>query len=156
MYLERLELLPGMFFFSFFCAYCAAMFEIQVEGKDGWAKNLPAWKVHNRVTRILFGRQPLTGYHFWFVMTLLCFLQAPFFVGIQFSIWLELQIIAIFWFAVLVEDFLWFVLNPYFGIRKFKKGKIEWHESWFLGVPKIYFNYLLITTVLILVSLYIR
>ena len=37
------------------------------------------------------------------------------------------------WF--LVEDFLWFVLNPYFTIQKYKKEYISWHKTWIVGIP---------------------
>jgi hypothetical protein len=30
---------------------------------------------------------------------------------------------------VFLEDFLWFVLDPYYGIKNFRKGKIWWHRE---------------------------
>ena len=41
----------------------------------------------------------------------------------------------LFW---VVEDFLWFVLNPHFGWSKFNKNSIWWHKRWFLGLPLDY------------------
>ncbi len=151
----HLTQLPQMLLFTIICAFVVAKLEIQIEGKDGWAKNLPAWKIHNKITKIFFGTQPLTGYHIWMIITLLWFLQIPFFIGVSWSLWFELQIVGLFWLAVLIEDFLWFVLNPYYGIKKFRKGKIEWHENWLLGVPKIYFSYLVLTTTLLIISLFV-
>ena len=35
----------------------------------------------------------------------------------------------------LIEDFLWFVLNPNFTIKKYTKENIPWHKEWMLGIP---------------------
>jgi hypothetical protein len=38
----------------------------------------------------------------------------------------------LFWVS---EDFLWFVLNPAFGLRRFAKTHAGWHRHWWLGAP---------------------
>jgi hypothetical protein len=45
----------------------------------------------------------------------------------------------IFWIA---EDFLWFVLNPAFGLVRFTQIDIPWHKPWLLGVPTDYLTYM--------------
>ena len=44
-----------------------------------------------------------------------------------------------FW---VIEDFLWFVLNPHYGLRKFKPQFIWWHaHSWLWIMPRDYVIY---------------
>jgi hypothetical protein len=50
---------------------------------------------------------------------------------------------------VFLEDFLWFVLNPYYGIKNFRKGKIWWHKQWWGPVPALYWFLLIAVIVLI-------
>ncbi|MBI1773572.1 MAG: hypothetical protein HYR68_14730, partial [Burkholderiales bacterium] len=40
-----------------------------------------------------------------------------------------------FW---VVEDFLWFVINPAYGISRFNPHDVPWHIHWLLGVPTDY------------------
>jgi hypothetical protein len=49
---------------------------------------------------------------------------------------------------VFIEDFLWFVLNPYYGIKNFRKEKIWWHKKWWGPVPTLYWMLLIIVVVL--------
>jgi len=44
---------------------------------------------------------------------------------------------------------LWFVLNPHYGIKNFRKGKIWWHKQWWGPVPALYWFLLIIVIVLI-------
>jgi hypothetical protein len=56
----------------------------------------------------------------------------------HFSLQLEARILAslaVFW---MIEDFLWFVLNPAFGLRRFQPHHIPWHPHWVLGMPVDY------------------
>jgi len=39
-----------------------------------------------------------------------------------------------------VWDFLWFVINPHYGIKKFRPNCIAWHKRWLLGVPLDYWG----------------
>lgn len=38
----------------------------------------------------------------------------------------------------MLEDFLWFVLNPAFGLVKFRPGHIPWHKYWLFFAPVDY------------------
>lgn len=130
-------------------AFLIAKLEIQIEGKDGWAKNLPTWKINNKLTRQILGKDyHLTGYHFWAFLTIFTFMQLPFFIGVPFSLFLELKLISMLLLIAVLEDFLWFVLNPDFGIRKFNSKVVKWHK-WIGPVPVIYI-FLLSTAVLII------
>jgi hypothetical protein len=50
---------------------------------------------------------------------------------------------------VFLEDFFWFVLNPHYGIKNFRKGRIWWHKDWWGPVPALYWPLLIIVIVLI-------
>jgi hypothetical protein len=41
----------------------------------------------------------------------------------------------IFW---IVEDALWFALNPAFGLKALRPGKAFWHPHWLWGLPVDY------------------
>ena len=117
-----------------------ALVEIQVEGADGWAAKLPTWKIDNALTRRLISGKPLTGYHFWLFLFMLAAVHLPYGLGlVQFDLSTELRILAFFILFWILEDFLWFVFNPAFGIRAFRKDRIWWHEpAWWWVMPKDY------------------
>ena len=122
--------------FLILLALLHALWEIQIEGKDGWAKKLPCWRI-NVFFRKLFGGKPMTGYHFymfsiWILAFHVPYILLPYSYGLECYIWSAL----LFYFPV--EDFLWFVCNKHYGIKKFKQGKVEWHKKWLLGLPKAY------------------
>lgn len=53
--------------FACFFALVLACLEIEIEGKDGWAKNLPTW----RRKAVVCGNRPWTGYHTALALTLI-------------------------------------------------------------------------------------
>jgi len=122
-----------------------ALLEIQIEGKNGWAGKLPTWRkaVNQRglLGFVVDPNQPRTGYHtylwaFIFAISHFVFLLTP------WDIQKEIYVLSYYVLLTAVEDFLWFVFNPYYGLKKFKKGEIPWHTNWFLGVPRTYWiNY---------------
>ena len=115
-----------------------ANLEIQIEGKSGWAADLPCWrKEKGWVVRLLGGR-PLTGYHMWMSIFLILMFHFPF-LFIDWYLKTELLIWGLLYGFFLAEDFAWFVFNPHYGIKKFKKAEIWWHGSWWGPVPSIYY-----------------
>ncbi len=120
-------------------AFLWANLEIHIEGSQGWAANLPTWKVDKHILLDLFyGGRPLTGYHVWAFSSVFFFFHLPFFFLHTWSFRGELCAIAgynLFW---VIEDCLWFVLNPHFGLSKFNKSSVWWHKRWFLGLPLDY------------------
>ena len=91
-----------------------------MEGKDGWCKNLPTAK--NVIASF-------TWYHIlMMIIVILIFYQT--FRGLD--IWMVVFYITAFF---LIEDFLWFVFNPFYGIKKYKKENIPWHKNWGAEVP---------------------
>ena len=128
--------LVGLFF---------AMVEIQIEGGRGWAEGLPTWRIEQHwLLDIFWGGRPLTGYHAWVFSFMALVFHLHFFMRGSFTVKLEartLGAIMIFW---IVEDFLWFILNPTFGWSRLTPGQVPWHRSWLLGLPTDYWTFSLV------------
>lgn len=143
-----LVFIPNYFLFVFLAALLFAKLEIQIEGKHGWAENLPTWRVQKDWFKFLpAGKKPLTGYHFYFWLLLFVIFHFVL-LYTPWSIKLEFFILSSYVLTLWVEDFLWFVLNPYYGIRKFNKKNISWHKKWLGIFPLQYYFYLLIWSLL--------
>ncbi len=137
-------ILLGLFF---------AQTEIQIEGAAGWAANLPTWRIEQHWLLDLFwGGRAMTGYHAWVFPFVALFFHFPFFFMQQWSLRAEARAIAcimLFWIS---EDFLWFVLNPAFGLARFNPQSIPWHKHWFLYAPTDYSVSLAVAAVLLWLS----
>jgi hypothetical protein len=136
------------------CASLFAMMEIQIEGADGWAAQLPTWRIENRWTRLFFGKRPLTGYHLYVLLFVLLMAHAPYFLAMAVPSWRGearvVSFIILFW---VLEDFLWFAFNPRFGVGKFRKEHIWWHASnWWWIMPRDYWIFVPVGLLLFYVS----
>ena len=60
----------GLLCFMVFMSIILALWEIQIEGKDGWAAKLPAWRIEKGWLVRLSGGRPVTGYHFFMTLFL--------------------------------------------------------------------------------------
>jgi hypothetical protein len=121
-----------------------ALLEIQIEGNAGWAANLPTWRVENRWTRRLLGGRPLTGYHLYAQLFVLIAVHLPF--GLRFAPWSlraegrAIAFLILFW---ILEDFLWFILNPGYRLRGFRRSRVDWHAgAWWWIMPREYWLFL--------------
>jgi hypothetical protein len=134
-----------------------AQTEIQIEGANGWAASLPTWRIEKHLLLDIFwGGRAMTGYHAWVFSFMFFAFHLPHFLLGRFSWRIEARCISslmIFWIA---EDFLWFVLNPAFGITRFSRDHIHWHKHWLLGVPTDYLTYMLLGGLLLTWSFYGR
>jgi hypothetical protein len=126
-----------------------ALFEIQIEGKDGWAAKLPCWRKEKGLIVKLSGGRPVTGYHFVMITFMILMFHFPF-LFTRWTLSTEFLILGLLFETFLLEDFLWFVLNPNFGIKKFKKEEIWWHIGWWGPFPSLYY-YMLVVCVLFIV-----
>jgi hypothetical protein len=116
-----------------------ALLEIQIEGPAGWAADLPTWRIQNRWTRLFLGARPITGYHLYFHALILLLLHLPYALGVAVSLAAELRIIAFYLLFWVLEDFLWFVLNPAYGLDTFRADRIWWHaRGWWWFMPRDY------------------
>ena len=121
------------------CAYFFARVEVEIEGEAGWAANLPTWRIEEHpLLDIFWGGRPMTGYHAWMFSFIALFFHFPLcFMG-AWSLRLEAKILACVMMFWVVEDFLWFVINPAFGMRRFRPQYIAWHKHWAFGAPVDY------------------
>jgi hypothetical protein len=120
-----------------------AQVEIQIEGAAGWAAALPTWRIEKHwLLDIFWGGRPMTGYHAWVFPFVALFFHYPFFFMQQWSIKLELRALASIMFFWIVEDYLWFILNPAYGINHFSPEYILWHKNWFWFAPVDYWIFL--------------
>ena len=129
-------------FFVVVAAFLFAKIEIEIEGRHGWAENLPTWRVeHHFLLDWFFGGRSLTAITPERSSSS-CFCSicrssgqedgvSPFLIAELHVFWGYL----LFW---VLEDMLWFVLNPHYGWKKFTKENVPWHKRWALGVPADY------------------
>lgn len=131
-------------------AFMFAQTEIQIEGPAGWAANLPTWRIEQHwLLDIFWGGRPLTGYHAWVFSFVAVFFHFPYSFTQQWSLRMEaraLGCIMLFW---VVEDALWFVLNPAFGIERFSPANVAWHKHWFWFAPTDYWVSLCVSFLLL-------
>ncbi|MEX2570003.1 MAG: hypothetical protein WD737_01790 [Gemmatimonadota bacterium] len=117
-----------------------ALLEIQVEGSAGWASALPTWRFENRWTRRLLGARAVTGYHLYAHLFVLIALHLPYAFGFAVpGLRAEARILSFLTLFWILEDFLWFVFNPSFGIRRFTAEHASWHApAWWWIMPREY------------------
>lgn len=130
-------------------AYFFAKAEIHIEGDAGWAANLPTWRIEEHwLLDVFWGGRAMTGYHAWVFTFIALFFHFPIFFMAQWSWQMEARIAAsimLFWIA---EDFLWFIINPAFGWRRFDPEYVPWHKKWACGAPVDYWLFSALCAVL--------
>ena len=86
------------------------------------------------------GRRPLTGYHVYAFTIPLLVLHLPFVAGVDWTLAGELRTIATYFALAVVWDYLWFVLNPAYTVRRFERGNVWWFEvPWIWRFPLDYY-----------------
>jgi hypothetical protein len=130
-----------------------AMTEIQIEGAHGWATSLPTWRIEKHWLLDLFwGGRAMTGYHAWVFPFMFLVFHFPLAAHGTFSWRLEARCLGSLMLFWIVEDFLWFVLNPAYGLAKFNPQSIPWHRHWLIGVPVDYLVFTIVGGVLLMWS----
>lgn len=120
--------------YLFLIALVLAELEVQIEGPDGWASKLPTWRIdHPRLLAFTNGK-PVTGYHLCMnaLLLLLVHLQA---VRTPWSWRAEGELLSLYLLLTVFWDFLWFVINPQWGLARFRAGEVWWCRRWLLGLP---------------------
>lgn len=135
----------------FLASLLLALLEIQVEGPDGWAKNLPTWRdqpawaspgnplfgLMRRAFSFVSGGNRLTGYHLYMLSFIVVAMTFPTFFSPR--PWQTLGLcLGQFLLMTVTWDFLWFVWNPHYGLRRFKPSNIAWHPRWLGPMPASY------------------
>lgn len=134
-------------------AFFFAEVEIQAEGPHGWAGGMPTWRIEKHWLLDLFwGGRPLTGYHAWVFSFMFLVFHLPLAVFRRFSLALEARCLGSLMLFWIIEDFLWFVLNPAFGLPRLAPQYVPWHVHWFCRLPADYIVFSIAGAALILLS----
>lgn len=123
------ELLFGACLVGAFVTWTAgalAIFEIEIEGHNGWASALPTW----RQPTCLCGRKPLTGYHVALAFVLISVSLTGVVTGSVLwgnEVWHNLcSSLSVFVWIMLTEDSFWFSMN-YKYWQALREGKAVDH-----------------------------
>jgi hypothetical protein len=138
--LKMMALLQIPYLFAY--ALVMALVEIEIEGEHGWAEKLPTWKRTQGVAARLFGAllngKPLTGYHAFMLPVPLFAFHLTFVQGQPWSWVAEARVMASYFVWMVEWDFLWFIFNPVYGWRRFRRGEVWWHARWIGRCPLDY------------------
>ncbi len=114
-----------------------ALIEIEIEGAHGWALRLPTWfrtrGPAGRLYGAISGGKPLTGYHLFMASLPLVILHLPFGYGADWSAAAEVMVLATYMAFAIGWDYLWFILNPAYGLRGFRRGRVWWYAGPWIG-----------------------
>jgi hypothetical protein len=143
--LFKREALYGLVLFAI--CFLLASLEVQIEGANGWASNLPTWRVVDPRFTWIFGGRPITGYHVYLNLLLITFFHLPL-LFTRFTLRKEAALLSGFGMIAVLWDFLWFVINPHFGIEKYSPEFIWWFKHWRLGFPVDYYLGLAISLIM--------
>ena len=113
-------------------AILTSLIEIEIDPYGWTTLQNTTWHRNNNFVSRLMGK-PLTGYHLFFATQQVFML----FLGlVTLYPYLNTNMSGLFmlfcsYFPLwnVMEDFGWFVLNPYFGVKNFQKKKIWWHNN---------------------------
>ncbi len=142
--------------FTFVLSIVLAMLEIQIEGPDGWAANLPTWRPNKnswiqKFWASLFSDKELTGYHLVVIVFVAMIFHMPFVFGAPLS-WISWLGVMFYYFSfIILWDFLWFVLNPAYTIKKFNVQSVTWHKKWFAFMPVDYYDNILVCVIILFI-----
>jgi hypothetical protein len=132
-------------------AFFQALQETQIEGKAGWARHLPTFRISTFVTKIFLSKE-ITGYHIYMLLMFVTIFHGIFLFQ-EWSIKNELLIFGLLNWYFVIEDFLFFIVNPHYRFKNFRKGKISWHKRWIFNlIPVSYAWGMIIGTGLLLLG----
>ena len=127
---------------------CMAFWEAYVEGKHPWAKKALGWR--KRITK----RYVLTAYHFW--------------VNLMFAFLISLPLVVYGWnselagvlisagvIGLIVEDFLWFIVNPFWNLKKFNSKAVYWYHWIKIGKFEIPWGYVIGIAIAVLSGIFL-
>lgn len=156
---ETGDLLINLFIYLYGLLWALVM--ASAEGPIGWGTQAHQWKIQSnhwlaKIFKIINGGRPLHLLPMFAVTTfIISFLFLPLWNyahGLPFTLinWGELITYSVIF--IWAEDFYWFLVNPYYGLSKFKKEFIPWHPNWFFRIPTDYLIALLIVIIVGLLS----
>lgn len=130
--------------------------EIQIEGGAGWATSLPTWRIESHwLLDIFWGGRAMTGYHAWMFPFIAMVFHLPLFFLQSWNWKLQSRVLACIMEFWIVEDFLWFILNPAFGWQRFNPVNVFWHKHWLWGAPLDYWTFSVVACLLFVWSYHV-
>lgn len=141
--------------YLFLSALVLAFIEVQIEGKHGWASNLPTWtapdKWYGRLYSKIMAGKTLTGYHLGIFFFVLLFLHYPLILSGAYNWQAELAVLSNFFIFVVFWDYLWIIINPHYGVlRRRPRLDVWWHKIWWGPWPRDYYLGILLSWLLII------
>ena len=113
-----------------------AFWESSIEGKNPWDKKKSGWKL--RITKNI----SLTKYHFYLFFVMFPLLLTLPFVVYGWNTRLFGIIISAFFSGSIIEDFMWFLVNPHVSIKEHFNSKWANYYPWIkigrLEIPVYY------------------
>jgi hypothetical protein len=104
------------------------------------------------VARHFLGRTRDDRLHAWVFPFIAMFFHFPLFFNGHFSWRAGFRVLACIMLFWIVEDFLWFVLNPAYGLARFEAAAIPWHTRWLWFAPVDYWVYSVVLIALLWIS----
>lgn len=83
----------------------------------------------------------MTGYHLLMFLLPMLIFHSGFFFGLKWTPITELMIWSLYFSFDQIWDLLWFILNPYYTISRFKKENIWWYKKSYWVANLIPFDY---------------
>ena len=137
-----------MVYYTLLSGLIYSLIEIEIEGPNGWCEKLPTCNF------VKLGSKNMILYHIYMLIYLtITYISMYTFTYNSISIENVCNVVSNISLFLMVEDVLWFSLNPYYTIGKYTKEDITWHSNqpWIFSVPLD--NYIILT-LHILLSLY--
>ena len=98
-----------------------AFWEAYVEGKRAWDRGKIGWKIKTK------NRVWLTAYHFWLFLIMWPMLLFLPFIIFEFDLKLLGILLSAYFSGLIIEDFVWFLVNPAFKFSNFNSKYVYWH-----------------------------
>lgn len=122
-----------------------ALWESRIEGRHIGAAQQVGWKTNILGTNF-------TEYHFWlFIVAYPIMLSVPLVIDFSWKLFAVLS--SSYLVGLVLEDFMWFALNPYFSLRKFNSKEVKWYAWLKIGKFEIPFFYPIYIILAILIYL---
>jgi hypothetical protein len=122
----------------FALCWILARVEIEIEGPEGWAVNLPTWRWGPDWWLNLTNGKPVTGYHVWLTLFLIGVFHLPLvFAGFSRALWAKCA--SSYLLTTAAWDFQWFVWNPAWGVKNYFTKPVPWFRRRFWGFPVDYY-----------------
>lgn len=117
-----------------------AIWEAFIEGEHGGAKKQVGWSFK-------LAGYDVKGYHFW-----LWLVAYPMLLALPLIVSYSQHLLGIilmgYFIGSVLEDFLWFVINPKWSTKDFRPEKVDWYPWFKIGrfaLPFFYLPYLAFT-----------